>query len=352
MAKISRTNAITILRSIMLIALIVLIGVMMYDINDIQGDAKLINYAGIVRGGSQMVVKDEFAGHHSDKMIKEIDGILEGMRTGGGQYNFKVLKDDDFQGHLYTETAQWNALKKIVYAYRKDASKKTELYNNSEQFFDTANATVKAAENSSNDKADALKAIEFLILIMLILLVSSYLGRGRQMVTLIKKNRKLDRMAYIDQGTGLPNARRCLERLSDERPIEPGVSITCYMFDLNNLKETNDEYGHEEGNLLLARFASCLKRSTTDHTFVGRFGGDEFIAVAVGLNAEQAYDFLDRLDQNVEKSNAESKIKISFARGLAMSLDHPGLNIRSLMDAADKAMYQDKMTQKSSVGDY
>ena len=67
----------------------------------------------------------------------------------------------------------------------------------------------------------------------------------------------------------------------------------------------------------------------------------------MGLEPEQAYDFIDRLDGNVEKSNFESKVKISFARGLAMSKDHPGLNIRSLMDAADKAMYIDKESQKT-----
>lgn len=336
------------IRAVLFLLLIILILLMIMFDNSIQGKSKLINYAGMVRGGSQLIVKNELAGQHADAYISKIDDILKAMNGSDEKYKLPKLNDDAYQSDLYKETEQWNTLKKKITAYRKGSVSKTNLNKYSDVFFKTSDKTVIAAADSSEKTAKDLQAVETIVILVLLTLVVSYIGRGRELIKLARKNRKLDRMAYIDQGTDLPNARRCLERLSDERPIQPDVKITCFMFDLNNLKETNDEYGHEEGNVLLARFAACLKRAKSEHTFVGRFGGDEFIAVAVGISPEGASDFLDKIDENIRESNKLAKVKISYARGFAMSIDYPGYNIKELMDAADKAMYKDKMMQKQS----
>ena len=57
------------------------------------------------------------------------------------------------------------------------------------------------------------------------------------------------------------------------------LDVGVMMFDLNNLKEINDTYGHEEGDLFIQTFASYLTRILTENSFLARFGGDEFVII-------------------------------------------------------------------------
>lgn len=87
----------------------------------------------------------------------------------------------------------------------------------------------------------------------------------------------LEQRAYTDAHTGLPNKGACEALLRDQDTIvEPTV---CIMFDLNNLKTENDTMGHSAGDRLIMDFARLLRRVIPDKDFVGRYGGDEFMAV-------------------------------------------------------------------------
>ena len=74
------------------------------------------------------------------------------------------------------------------------------------------------------------------------------------------------------------------ELLSEE---EPDADTGVCSFDLNNLRRINDSRGHEAGDAYIRRFAICLRASMPAEQFVGRAGGDEFLAVTHGLDREQ-----------------------------------------------------------------
>lgn len=63
------------------------------------------------------------------------------------------------------------------------------------------------------------------------------------------------------------------------------------MFDLNDLKLTNDTYGHVMGDKLIITFANVLKETIGYFNFVGRFGGDEFIAVMYNTSKNDVRKF-------------------------------------------------------------
>lgn len=71
---------------ILIVTLSVLIFLTIYNLSLLQGTARVINYAGIVRGATQREVKLEIAGVPSEKLISELDGIIEGLQHGGSQY--------------------------------------------------------------------------------------------------------------------------------------------------------------------------------------------------------------------------------------------------------------------------
>ena len=64
------------------------------SIHRMQGNARIINYTGVVRGATQRLVKQEINGFPNDALIDRLDGILQGLSTGEGQDNLTRLDDD------------------------------------------------------------------------------------------------------------------------------------------------------------------------------------------------------------------------------------------------------------------
>jgi hypothetical protein len=58
---------------------------MMNDVNKIQGNARVINYAGIIRGATQREIKLEISGNKNDSLISYLDSIFDGLMDGGGK---------------------------------------------------------------------------------------------------------------------------------------------------------------------------------------------------------------------------------------------------------------------------
>ena len=80
--------------------LIVLFLVIMSMVGKIQGTARVVNYAGLVRGGTQRMVKLEISGAPQDKMYETISSYIEGLRNGSEKLNFVRLDDEDFQAKM------------------------------------------------------------------------------------------------------------------------------------------------------------------------------------------------------------------------------------------------------------
>ena len=67
------------------------------------------------------------------------------------------------------------------------------------------------------------------------------------------------------------------------------------MFDLNNLKRANDTYGHAVGDQLITNFARLLRNAIPAKDFVGRYGGDEFIAIITQTTKKEILNIMDEM---------------------------------------------------------
>lgn len=85
--------------------LIALVVMMMIQINHLQGTARVLNYAGLVRGATQREVKLEMAGRPNDDLIEYLDDILSGLKYEDGHYNLIAIKDADYQNKLDIQMA-------------------------------------------------------------------------------------------------------------------------------------------------------------------------------------------------------------------------------------------------------
>ena len=150
-------NIIGMIQSCLILILVLLIIMIMVQITRLQGTARVINYAGLVRGDTQRMVKLEITGSRSDELIKYLDDILSGLRYQDGHYELVKLYDK-----LQVQSDYWEKLKKEIEAVRSGGYENTDIVNMSEIYFHMADETVFAAENYSEKIAVKIRTIELL----------------------------------------------------------------------------------------------------------------------------------------------------------------------------------------------
>ena len=321
------------IQSALIIILIVLVVNMMVEIKNLQGTARVINYAGLVRGATQRAVKLEVIGNSDDELIEYLDDVLADLKYEDGEYNLVSLRDTDYQKKLDIQIDYWGKLKNEINNVRENG-----VDNSADQ-------TVSAAERYSEDIADNIHFIETITVIDMAGLLLLIIIQMIQAIIIVRKNKVLEQKAYLDAHTGLPNKSRCEEVFHDLRFLDRNVA--CIMFDLNNLKIANDTLGHSVGDQLIVNFANILRNVIPSKEFVGRYGGDEFVAVIRDMPKEDVIGLLEKLKEEVDDFNDHGKnIKISYAYGWAFSDDYTECTLRTLFDRADKHMYENKRLVK------
>jgi diguanylate cyclase (GGDEF)-like protein len=184
--------------------------------------------------------------------------------------------------------------------------------------------------------------------------VSMAVMRERQMR---KQALALVKLSYMDGLTGISNRRRFDERISEEfsrakRSVSP---LSLLMIDIDYFKNYNDQYGHKEGDQCLAQVAAALSdilRRPAD--LVARYGGEEFSAIMPDTDSTGAARLAEAMRARIEAlaiehsySNIEKCITIS----IGASTQIPGRNsdVESLINAADRALYQAKRSGRNRV---
>ncbi len=163
-------------------------------------------------------------------------------------------------------------------------------------------------------------------------------------------NKKLQEISITDELTSLYNRRFFFEIITDEfhRAKRLGIPISLLSIDINSFKEVNDTFGHLEGDKLLKKLATILKKHTRDgldHAF--RFGGDEFLLLLEDCNEDKALDVASRID--AEFKNHTNIASLSYG---AVQLDLEESNIEKLIQEADIKMYEHKSKVKQKMKAY
>jgi diguanylate cyclase (GGDEF)-like protein len=172
-----------------------------------------------------------------------------------------------------------------------------------------------------------------------------------QVTTYETKLKQVEELALRDALTGLSNRRNVEERI--EWRISVGQAFCVVMLDLNGLKRINDKYGHLAGDNLLQQFAQELKSSSRSSDVIGRWGGDEFLAVIDG-DANAASAQIERLQKwafgeyTIRPGKGSGEVKVSVGAAVGQAQWQPGETIKVLIERADTEMYKQKkeMSQK------
>ena len=341
-------NIIGIIQSCLILLLIVLIIFIMVNISRLQGTARVINYAGLVRGATQREVKLEITGNPDDELIKYLDDILDDLKYKDGQYNLVNLRDNEYNDKLYILSDYWEELKKEIKAVREVGYQNTDIVKMSEIYFKMADETVSAAENYSERIAIKIRTLELLSVFDMLGLVILIIIQTIAAMKMSVLNKLLEQRAYTDAHTGLPNKDACEELLNNKEKVSEHTA--CLMFDLNNLKIINDTKGHSKGDQLIFNFAHLLRRVIPQEAFVGRYGGDEFMVVIYNTSKTEIEDILKQLSMEKDRLNrSDNQMPIDYACGWAISDADSECTIQMLLDKADYYMYENKQSRKKSM---
>jgi len=166
-------------------------------------------------------------------------------------------------------------------------------------------------------------------------------------------HQQLRAAARTDAKTGLLNAV-AWQREADgwvRRARRAGVPAAVLLVDIDHFKRVNDRYGHLAGDDLLAATASTLISHVRAGDVLGRFGGEEFVALLPGAGQEQACWIAERLRERVRASaipslGAEATVTVSI--GVA-ALGRDGNELFELLAAADAALYRAKQSGRDRV---
>ncbi|UTW00514.1 EAL domain-containing protein [Marinomonas rhizomae] len=199
--------------------------------------------------------------------------------------------------------------------------------------------------------------ISFSVAFLLSIALYAILIQPLKLRTLVKeKTAELQKLAYNDPLTGLPNRRFLQDSLSKilhNNQRRKRVSAFIY-FDLDNFKRINDTIGHDVGDQVLVIAAERLNKIKGISDLVVRLGGDEFGILLGDIGdkaqaAEQANRILESIRAPIKMDSRDYNLSTSL--GIAMIPEH-GYDLVTIMQNADMALYQAKQKGKNQYAFY
>ena len=167
----------------------------------------------------------------------------------------------------------------------------------------------------------------------------------RVTISEFKQARKLEELSYKDELTGLLNERSYINAVEDiDKEIKEGkdVKFAVILMDVNNLKATNDAYGHRFGCSLIVRCGHTLP-TLFNSSLLFHVGGDEFIAIVMGEDFDKFEETMKRFDDTMLYSLVDYEgVELIFSVARGYSIYQKGQFYKDVLQIADKAMYENK----------
>lgn len=126
--------------------------------------------------------------------------------------------------------------------------------------------------------------------------------------------------------------------------------LSVMMLDVDHFKSVNDTFGHPAGDRLLIAIAENCKHAIRPTDKIGRLGGEEFMVVCVNTDFEQALSIAERLREQVASTSVTHKSNtLQTTVSIGVTTCHPDDTLDSIMQRADKALYQAKHAGRNQV---
>lgn len=154
---------------------------------------------------------------------------------------------------------------------------------------------------------------------------------------------RAEQLASTDGLTGLANRRECERRLREW--IQSGQTFCLMLMDLDQFKALNDRYGHHVGDQVLVTFAQNLRQQFRATDLVGRWGGDEFVAIMdcpLAQALQKSRQVIERAGGWYTVSSAGKSFRVLVRASAGLAEHRPDETLEQLYTRADEALYANK----------
>ena len=180
------------------------------------------------------------------------------------------------------------------------------------------------------------------------------LNRMKKEVDQVHEKRKaLEKEVLVDPLTGIANRRALRERLKNElhRFQRYRQFFSILLFDIDNFKAINDQYGHWAGDRCLKEIIKRVRPILRETDFIARWGGDEFVLIFPGTDLESAGAVAERLRKLIQNTRFvyhKQEISLTVSCGVTEISDSDP-NQETIFNRVDKAMYKAKKNGRNMV---
>jgi diguanylate cyclase (GGDEF)-like protein len=170
----------------------------------------------------------------------------------------------------------------------------------------------------------------------------------------VERARQLEEQISRDSLTGLLKHASIKESAAIEviRARRNGKPVSLAMLDIDHFKLVNDTYGHAMGDVVISSIAMLLRQRLRQSDIVGRYGGEEFVAVLPECDAEHAHLLMEDIRRrfaSLRFSHEGKDFRCTLSVGLACSAAYPDSDGAALLVAADEALYVAKRGGRNQV---
>lgn len=169
---------------------------------------------------------------------------------------------------------------------------------------------------------------------------------------MLRNIEELKLLSMYDQLTGLAN-RRYIDAFLESKMNEflsLDIPFGVGFMDIDKFKNFNDTYGHDIGDEVLKMVSKVFTEITRSSDLIGRWGGEEFIGIFVGINEEKLNSILEKIRMLIEKSSIHrysEELKVTISIGGAMVKN--GDTVGQIVKRADGLLYKSKSSGRNCV---
>jgi diguanylate cyclase (GGDEF)-like protein len=204
---------------------------------------------------------------------------------------------------------------------------------------------------------ESIVALVFALIIVAFSFVSNEISllrkklhlRNAELATAIEK---IEHMAITDDLTGLINRRHMMYMLKQQKSVADrgGTGFCVCFFDIDRFKTINDKMGHHIGDIVLKGLASSVQSKLRTSDLFARFGGEEFVFVAIGVDLKSAKIAANRIRKAIESLSFDDVapgLAVTVSGGLAQFRCNE--KIESVLSRADQALYLAKNRGRNCI---
>ena len=265
-------------------------------------DTFVVNSIKSLKGKEVMVIKDSYINDMmitNDVTYKAYEDTDELLRNVGSNsvividkdtYNYYKLRKFEDYNELYTGV--------LPYEYSfliRDVNKNTLFAEMFSYYVETVDYnSVRYAYNTNKDNYNSKAFIYFassVVIILIIILLITIIRKKKNKESVLKNN---DKLKYIDAMTSLKNRAYLNIKIKewDDNTLYPQGFVVV---DLNNIKDINDNHGHEEGDIVIKKAASILIVNQEANTDIIRTDGNEFLIYMVGYQEKDVVAYTRKI---------------------------------------------------------